>query len=103
MVMIAARGNERGLLAVALGQFETEHPAIKAKRPFEIGDLQVDMADANSGIEAHGSQPTSGYRRNPERSASNTAKFLFGKSFSPAVTGRSASARRSLGLAGKYG
>jgi hypothetical protein len=49
VVVIAAGRNEGGLRSVALHQLETEHVAIKAERAIEIGDLEVDMADARAG------------------------------------------------------
>ena len=37
--MIAASGNERGLIAVTLCQFEAEHAAVEAECAFEVRDL----------------------------------------------------------------
>jgi hypothetical protein len=51
VVMLAAGGNKRRLPADALHQLEAEHAAIKIKRAIEIGDLEMDMADANAGID----------------------------------------------------
>src|SRR5688572_30022255 len=51
MVVVAARRNKRSLLTISLGQFETENAAIEAERALEVGDLQVDVADANAGID----------------------------------------------------
>ena len=51
-VMVVATGrNERGLGAVALDQLKAEHAAIEVKRAVEIGDLQMDMADPDAGID----------------------------------------------------
>ena len=50
-MMIAAGGNERRLLAKALRQFKTEHAAIKRQRPIEIGNLQMDVANADARID----------------------------------------------------
>ena len=50
-MMIAARGNKCGLGAEPLHQFETEHPDIEAERALEIGDLQVDVANADTGVD----------------------------------------------------
>ena len=49
VVVIAARRDEGGLPAIHLLQFEAEHAAIEIQRPLEVGDLQVNMADARSG------------------------------------------------------
>ena len=51
MMMIAAGGQERGLSPKALLQLEAEHAAIKGERAIEIGDLQMNMADANARID----------------------------------------------------
>ncbi len=47
MVMIAAGRNERRA-GPLLHQLEAEHAAIKSQRAFEVGDLEMDMADARS-------------------------------------------------------
>ena len=49
MVVIAARGNERGLRAVALHQLEAEHADIEIEGALQVGDFQVNMADARAG------------------------------------------------------
>ena len=45
VVVIAARGNERGLVAVTLHDLEAEHAAIKPQRAIEVGDLEMNMPD----------------------------------------------------------
>jgi hypothetical protein len=47
--MVPAGGNERGLVAITLHQFETEHATIETERSFEIGDLKMDVSDPRSG------------------------------------------------------
>ena len=49
VVMIAAGRDEGRLVAAPLHQFKAEHAAIKAERTLEIGDLEVDVADARAG------------------------------------------------------
>ena len=49
-MVVAAGGNKRRASAVALGQCEAQHAAIESKRSFEVGDLEMDVADANSGV-----------------------------------------------------
>jgi hypothetical protein len=51
--MIPACGNERGLAAIALRQFEPEHAAIEIERAFEIGDLEMDVPDPGAGGDGH--------------------------------------------------
>src|SRR5213075_799370 len=51
VMMIAAGGNERGLRTVALSQFETEDATVELQRAFDVRDLEMDMADANAGID----------------------------------------------------
>ena len=48
-MMIAASGNERGLIAMALRQFEAEHPAVETERAFKVGDLEMDMSYPRAG------------------------------------------------------
>lgn len=55
VVVVAAGGNERGLRAEALGDFEPEHTAVEGKGSVEVGDLEVDVTDADGGMErGHG-------------------------------------------------
>lgn len=49
VVVIAAGGDEGGLGAVALGEFETEHAAVEIECALQVGDLQMDVADAGTG------------------------------------------------------
>jgi hypothetical protein len=48
--MITAGRNERGLLAVALGQLQAEHAAVEREGAIEVGDLEVNVADADFGM-----------------------------------------------------
>jgi len=50
-MMIAAGRDERRLGAESLHQFETEHVAIELQRAVDIGDSQMNMADAGAGID----------------------------------------------------
>ncbi len=50
VVVISARRNEGCVAAVALGQLETEHAAVKPERTLKIRDLQVHMAYARAGV-----------------------------------------------------
>ncbi|MMZ70190.1 hypothetical protein D1872_331790 [compost metagenome] len=52
--MIAASRHERGLCPVPLRQLETKDSAIKPQRPFQVGDLQMDVTDADLGINRAG-------------------------------------------------
>ncbi len=49
VVMVAAGGEERGAVTQALCQLEAEDVAVEADGPLEIGDLEVDVADAGAG------------------------------------------------------
>src|SRR5262249_46425713 len=51
VMVIAAGGNKSRLRPPALHQLEAEHASIKVKRAIDIGDLEMDMADANAGID----------------------------------------------------
>jgi hypothetical protein len=48
--MVAARRNERGARH-PLHQLETEYPLIEAKCAVEIGNLEMDMPDADAGVD----------------------------------------------------
>ena len=48
MVVIAASRQKGGLVAVLLLQLESEHSRVEGDRPVEVGDFQVDMADAGA-------------------------------------------------------
>jgi hypothetical protein len=50
VVVVAARRHERRLRPVPLRQLEAEDAAVEPQRPLQVGDLQVDVADANAGI-----------------------------------------------------
>ena len=51
VVVVAAGRDERGARAVALHHLEPEHAAIEGEGPLEVGDLEVDVADAHAGID----------------------------------------------------
>ena len=46
-MVITARGNERRLTPVALRQRETEHAAVEGQRAFQVGNLEMHMANAD--------------------------------------------------------
>ncbi len=46
VVVIASGRNERCLIPVGLGDRKPEQAAIEVQRTLQIGDLQVNMADA---------------------------------------------------------
>jgi hypothetical protein len=48
-MVVAAGGNECGLIAIALHHFKAEHAAVEAESAFEVGDFQMDMPDACTG------------------------------------------------------
>ena len=52
--MIAARGDERRLVAVALLQLEAEHVAPERKRAVDVRHLQMHMTDVDAGIDGGG-------------------------------------------------
>ena len=56
-MMVAAGGDECRLLAKSLRQFETEHAAIERQRPIEIGNLQMNVPNANARIDGCGNRP----------------------------------------------
>ena len=45
VVVIAARGDERRVLAHPLLQLEAEHADVEVERALDVGHLQVDVAD----------------------------------------------------------
>ena len=49
-MMVTARREKRRLSPVTLRHLEPQDVAIKFQRPLEIGHLQVNVADANAGI-----------------------------------------------------
>ena len=51
MMVVVARRDERRLGAVTRDQRKPEHAAIERQRPFDVGDLQMDMADAGPRID----------------------------------------------------
>jgi hypothetical protein len=51
VMMITAGGDKRGVIPVALHQFKSEDIAIKIQRTLEIGDFQMDMANAHPRID----------------------------------------------------
>ena len=48
-MVVSAGGDERGLRAVALHELETENAAVEAEGAVEVGDLEMNMADAGAG------------------------------------------------------
>jgi hypothetical protein len=53
VVVVPARRDEGGLPAEPVLELETEHVAPERERPVEVGDLQVDVADVDAGIDRH--------------------------------------------------
>ncbi len=47
-MMVVAAGGDEGRAGPAGGQLETQHAAVEIERALQIGDLQVDMADAHA-------------------------------------------------------
>ena len=54
MVVVPTRGDERRLIARTALLLEAEDAAIEAERAFDVRDLQVDVADVDARIDAHG-------------------------------------------------
>ena len=51
MMVVAAGRDEGRLRAETLHQLEAQDTAVEVERPLQVGDLQVDMADAHPGID----------------------------------------------------
>jgi hypothetical protein len=47
--MVAAGGDECGLTAETLGEFEAENAAVEVEGAVEVGDFEVDVSNAGSG------------------------------------------------------
>jgi hypothetical protein len=54
VMMVASGGKKGGLVTVPLGQFETEDITVKCNGPFQIGNLQVNVADTDIGVKQFG-------------------------------------------------
>src|SRR5687767_8202248 len=52
-MMVAAGGDERGPCPVSLRQGESEDVAIESQRPIEVGDLEMNVPDANVRMNRH--------------------------------------------------
>ena len=50
-MVVAAGRDEGGVGAVALHQLEAEHAAVEVERAVDVGDLEVDVADVDAGID----------------------------------------------------
>src|SRR5262249_46178978 len=51
-VMVVATGRHEGCLgAVSLSQLESEHAAVEGDGPLEVGDFQVNVSDADGGMD----------------------------------------------------
>jgi hypothetical protein len=48
VVMVAASGNERGTVTQPHDEIEAEYTLIERQRAIDIGDLQVNVADAGT-------------------------------------------------------
>ena len=46
-MVVTTSGKERRLASIALREFESEHIAIKRERPIKVGNLQMNMSDAD--------------------------------------------------------
>ena len=54
MVVVTARGDECRAVAHALSYFKAEHAAVELEGTLEVSHLQVDMADADLGVDGGG-------------------------------------------------
>ena len=52
-MVVAAGRDERRLVAVPLHHVEAEDVAVEGERAVDVGDLQVDVTDVDSRVEAH--------------------------------------------------
>lgn len=50
VMVVAASRDKRSLIAVSLSKFKAQYVAVKSQRPFQIGNLQMNVADADPGI-----------------------------------------------------
>ena len=53
-MVVSARGEERRLVAHPRHDVEPEHAVPELEGPVEVGHLQMDMADVDTGIDRHG-------------------------------------------------
>jgi hypothetical protein len=51
VMMVSTRRDEGGLGAVALGELETEDAAVEGEGALQVGHLEVDVADADGGVD----------------------------------------------------
>jgi len=51
VMMITARGEERGLMAEALGHFEAQDIAVEANGSLQVSHLQVHVTDSRFGVD----------------------------------------------------
>jgi hypothetical protein len=51
VVVVAAGGEERGLVSHALHEVEAEHVPVEPDRAVEVRDLQMDVADVDAWID----------------------------------------------------
>jgi hypothetical protein len=51
VVVVAAGAEEGGGRAHPLRQLEAQHALVERQRAVEVGDLQVDVADVDAGID----------------------------------------------------
>src|SRR5215211_6419528 len=54
VVVVAAGGDEGGVRAPALHQLEAEDAAVELEGAVDVGDLEVDVADVDAGIDRLG-------------------------------------------------
>ena len=54
MVVVPARGDEGGLVAVPLLHLEPEDTSVERERAIDVRDLQVDVPDVDAGIDRRG-------------------------------------------------
>jgi hypothetical protein len=65
VVMVAAGRDEGGAAPHPLGQLEAEHAAVEVQSPLQVGDLEMDVADDDAGVDGaegwgHGAAPFAG-------------------------------------------
>ena len=51
VMMVATSGDKRSLRTVALRELKAEHATVKRQSPLQIGHFQMNVADADSGMD----------------------------------------------------
>jgi len=78
MMMVAARGKKNGAVSDPLHDLKSQNPPVKPERPFQVCDLQMDMADPHRRVSRVGRKRMIQFFRKSQHASRGTGNESLG-------------------------